>query len=779
MTELIWDGKYKDGKKQGPVRIALPFQTIETVNESAQDRLRTLELFAQGRPTEWRNRLIWGDKKYVLPSLLPEFAGKVNLIYIDPPFDTGANFSFSATIPEPTQVNPRRDVILGPSPVILSEAKDPRSSKYRDSSSSRHRGTPQNDTPAEQLTFTKEPSILEQKAYRDTWGRGLDSYLQWFYEAVILLHELVAEDGAAYVHLDWHVVHYAKAVLDEVFGGEQFQNQIVWPRTNPQKTRNGFGRVHDAILFYTKSQNFAWNPQLRPLSEKHLERHYRREDGQGRRYDVAELTAPGTTKGPSGQPWRGFDVASLGRHWRMSPEKLDELDKRGQIYWPPKGGFPRLIRYLDEVVGTTVGDVWDDVSPLNMVARERLDYPTQKPEALLERVIKASSNEGDLVLDCFVGSGTTAAVAEKLNRRWIACDLGRFAIHTTRKRLLGIAGVKPFVVQNLGKYERQAWQVAEFAGEPNAAILRSAQDDSREGCHSEPVGRRAKNPRSSECRDSSAASQPQNDMLQERQAREMAYRKFILDLYHATPVSGYSWLHGTKAGRMVHVGAVDAPVTLADVKAIAKEVWKVGDVAHVILSEAKNPGISELGNYGDSSPAARAQNDMRGAGVKAAADILGWEFAFELNETAKQTAAESRVNVTFRKIPHEALDKKAVEQGDIKFFELGALAVDVKIKKREVSLKLTDFAIPIDDIPEEVRKAIKHWSQLVDYWAVDWDYKDDTFHNQWQSYRTRKDPKISLDVNYLYPEAGKYTIVVKVIDILGNDTTKTLEVVVK
>jgi adenine-specific DNA-methyltransferase len=179
MTELIWDGKYKDGKKQGPVRIALPFQTIETVNESTQDRRRTLELFASGQDAEWRNRLIWGDKKYILPSLLPEFAGKVTLIYIDPPFDTGADFSYSARIPDHPD-----------------------------------------DSDEMTTVFTKEPSILEQKAYRDTWGRGLDSYLQWIYEAAVLLRELLAEDGSIFVHLDWHVGSYAKVVLDEVFGVE-------------------------------------------------------------------------------------------------------------------------------------------------------------------------------------------------------------------------------------------------------------------------------------------------------------------------------------------------------------------------------------------------------------------------------------------------------------------------------------------------------------------------------------------------------------------------------
>ena len=180
MTELIWEGKYdKDGKMVAPLRVALPFQTVETINESAQERQKALDLFASGRDSEWRNRLIWGDKKYVLPSLLDEFAGKVNLIYIDPPFNVGADFSFTTTIhPE--------------------------------------------DEDEEGATFTKEPSIIEQKAYRDTWGRGLDSYLQWFYETAVLLRELLAEDGSIYVHLDWHVGQYAKVVLDEVFGGIDF-----------------------------------------------------------------------------------------------------------------------------------------------------------------------------------------------------------------------------------------------------------------------------------------------------------------------------------------------------------------------------------------------------------------------------------------------------------------------------------------------------------------------------------------------------------------------------
>jgi adenine-specific DNA-methyltransferase len=288
-------------------------------------------------------------------------------------------------------------------------------------------------------------------------------------------------------------------------------------------------------------------------------------------------------------------------------------------------------------------------------------------------------------------------VAEKLNRRWIACDLGRFAIHTTRKRLLGIPGVRPFVVQNLGKYERQAWQVAEFGGDENAAAV----------------------------------------------VRQ--YRHFILDLYHARPVDGYTWLHGLKEGRMVHVGPVDSPIAPNDVKQIAIEFRK-------------------------------AVGTGQDAPSQAAVDVLGWDFAFELNEVARQQAAEANINMRFLRIPREVLEQKAVEQGDIRFFELAALSVDVQEQGREVTLQLTDFVIPPDDVPEDVQRAISHWSQWIDYWAVDWDNQGDTFHNMWQAYRTRQDKSLKLHTTHRYDQPGAYTIMVKVIDILGNDTTKTLRV---
>jgi adenine specific DNA methylase Mod len=246
MTELIWEGKYVDGKRQSPVRVALPFQTIETVNESAADRKRTLELFSSGRETEWRNRLIWGDKKYVLPSLLPEFAGKVSLIYIDPPFDTGADFSFRATIPSRTD--------------------------------------------GEEGSFVKEPSIIEQKAYRDTWGRGLDSYLEWFHETALFLYDLLAVNGSVYVHLDWHVGHYAKAVLDEVFARDNFRSEIVWQKIRSSKAQSQrFGNVHDALLFYSKGSDLTFNPERVRHSDAYLESHYRYIDSDGRRYASGQL----------------------------------------------------------------------------------------------------------------------------------------------------------------------------------------------------------------------------------------------------------------------------------------------------------------------------------------------------------------------------------------------------------------------------------------------------------------------------------------------------------
>ncbi|WP_291428541.1 DNA methyltransferase [Deinococcus sp.] len=650
-VELIWDGKYdQHGKRVQPVRLALPFQTIETINESNQQRMQTLDMFSSGKDAEWRNRLIWGDKKYVLPSLLEEFRGKVDLIYIDPPFATGSNFSFTASLPE-----------------------DP-------------------DGGGNNVSFTKQPNVLEQKAYNDTWGKGLDGFVGWLSETLLLLKDLLSENGSIYVQLDDHMAHYGKILMDEIFGIEAFRNDITWQRTNSHNINPKYYlRVQDRILYYSRG-DYSWSAQRTEYSAEQLARY--KADKSGRMYTGQDLTIKSSSASRR-DVWRGTQPGA-GRAWALSLEEREKLWDQGLIL-TKSDGSPRLDGlkiFLDEREGKRATDLWNDIQRVGNTSDERLNYPTQKPEALLERIIKASSNPGDLVLDCFCGSGTTAAVAEKLGRRWITCDLGRFAIHTARKRLLSIEGVKPFVVQNLGKYERQAWQAAEW------------------------------------------------DDLETARAREVAYRQFILQLYGAEELPGGTWTHGLKAGRLVHVGAVDAPVTEGDLKAIVREVWQ------------------------------RAGAE----GATASADVLGWDFAFELNETGLNMAKKAGVEIKFKKIPREVLEKKAVDQGDIRFYELGAAEVGTEIKGRRLTLTLKDFLMPQDDIPQDVQKSITHWSQLVDYWAIDWDFKGDTFHNQWQAYRTRKQSKLEQVARHDYEARGTYTVLVKVIDILGNDTTKTLTV---
>ncbi|MFN0036937.1 MAG: site-specific DNA-methyltransferase [Saprospiraceae bacterium] len=539
----------------------------------------------------------------------------------------------------------------------------------------------------------------------------MDSYLQWFYETAVLLRELLAEDGSIYVHLDWHVGHYAKAVLDEVFGIENFRNEIIWKRrvgsTSAVHESNRFGICTDCILYYAKSEKTDFNVQYNlnsPEYQEYIETRFTNIDENGKRYQPTSLVNPGHRPNLI-YDYKGYKSPPNG--WMISKEKMELWDKEGRLHFPEnKESRIRRKSFADELKGMPIQNLWTDIAEINSQAVQRIDYPTQKPEALLERILRASSNENDLLLDCFCGSGTTAAVAEKLNRRWITCDLGRFAIHTARKRLLGNPKVKPFEVQNLGKYERQQWMQAEF------------------------------------------------DQPEQRANVEAAYRKFILDLYHATPLAGHAWLHGAKAGRLVHVGSVDAPISPGDVKALVLEFWKI------------------VGK----------ERDLKTNGI----DVLGWDFAFELNEMSTQFAAENKVDLRFKKIPREVLEKKAVEQGDIRFFELASLQVDAKVtnpKAHELTLTLQNFIVPPDEVPQDVQGKISHWSQWIDYWAVDWNYGKvypdaigDTFHNEWQSYRTKQDPKLELKVAHLYDAPGAYQVVVKVIDILGNDTTKLITV---
>ena len=619
MPELIWEGKYDDqGRPVGPPRVALPFQTIETVNQSAQERQTALESFQAGQAPEWRNRLIWGDKKYVLPSLLAEFAGKVDLIYIDPPFATGSNFGYQA------QVHPDNG-----------DGKPP-------------------------LKLDYQPNMIEEIAYRDTWGGGLDTYLKWMFETLTFLRELLAESGSIYVHCDQTAGHYIKGLMDEVFGSNNFRNEIVWHYGKMSNSSKNFPANHDAILRYSHTDDYTFYP-------------IKGEESEYRNRYIRHLTGNQVLFGSVKQ---SKDSLVAGRVKKLETELGRPLKDDDVLF-----DFDVEFKVQSDVIYVPI---------IKGNARERTGFPTQKPEALLERIVKASSNPDALVLDCFVGSGTTAAVAEKLGRRWIAADMGRFAIATTRKRLLAIPEVQPFQVQNLGRYERQAWQSAGL---------------------------------------------------------ERNYQEFILQLYHATPLIGYEWLHGSKGGRLVHIGAVDAPVSLDDVQKV------VAEFRALVGSGADAPSV---------------------AGI----DILGWDFALEADTEAKELAHREGINIRLRRIPREVMDSRAVEAGDVRFFELASLAIDRQAdpEKHSAALTLDSFIMPQEDIPSEVRRQVTHWSQWIDYWAVDWDYRNDTFNNQWQSYRTRAKPKLKLAAEHTYGEPGKRTVVVKVIDILGNDTTRRLEI---
>ncbi len=505
---------------------------------------------------------------------------------------------------------------------------------------------------------------------------------------------------------------YCRLVLDEVFGPDNYRNSIV-VRRGMKSLQAQFDTIQSLAGGYDVIALYSANPSTKlpkldiPFQESRIgmwNNHWRGSNRPTMRYPLLGLPAPN-----AGQ-------------YRWSRDRSEKAVKNYEKFLDEQGSEPIDQYYLKHLEATGIsldfvrlsatGKPEHYVPPADaQLASDLLigvrtvgkstGYPTEKHEELLEQIIDWLSSENDLVLDCFCGSGTTAAVAEKLGRRWITCDLGRFAIHTARKRFLAIENVKPFVVQNLGKYERQQWQQAEFGDNADALT--------------------------------------------------QAYREFILGLYSARPITGYVWLHGVKHGHMVYVGGVDAPIS-------------VGDVAQIVAEFKRSRGT------GENAP---TQNRV---------DILGWDFAFEINEVSKQQAALAGVEVKFVRIPREVLEKKAVEQGDIKFFELAALSVDVANSGKGVTLTLKDFVIPLDDVPHDIQAAITHWEQWIDYWAVDWDNKGDTFHNQWQAYRTRKDKTLQKAIASppgTYPEPGEYRVVIKVIDILGNDTTKTVKVQVK
>jgi len=730
-VELVWNGKTRD-----VCTTVLPFQTLEHIDEPRTETKTQGDFFdSRGRQLRgWTNKLIWGDNKLILSSLKAgalrqqiEDAGGLKLIYIDPPFDVGADFSM--------------DIEIGGE------------------------------------TFHKEANLLEQIAYRDTWGRGADSFISMIYERLILMRDLMAEEGGIYLHCDWRLVGPLRVVMEEVFS--HVENIISWKRSAiAAGVQTQWRNSQDFILFFSKSGTHKFNPQFGDYSDS-SKKHYSRKDEKGF-YRVVPLMASGRTAGETGQPWRGVDPnrrGKAGMHWLKKQSALEQLNTDGLVVWNSEG-MPELKYYLEEAKGVYVSDFWDDIDVINSMATEYQGYNTQKPEALLERIIKASSKEGDLVADFFCGSGTTAAVAEKLGRKWIATDLGKFGIHTTRKRLIGVQRAKKaaeedfraFEVLNLGRYERQAYLN---------------------------VGGRLTNEQKTQ-----ALAQKENE-----------FRELILRAYKSTAFGGREggqaqdgFFHGARNGRLVVIGPINLPVGRLFVEEVITECRKRGasrvDVLAfefemglfpAVLEEARNKGIDLAPKYIPAEVFDKRAVDK--------GQVVFHDISFV--EATPRYDKKNKLTVTLELTDFSVYYTQGAAEAAIAALREG---------KSEVMCEQGQLYKVSKDKNGIIKKErlTKLWTDWVDYWAVDFDFLQRKeiikvsvgsglggvaslpgvepaqgdgvqfeerwtggyiFENEWQSFRTRQNRDLELaTAMHTYDRPGRYTVAVKVIDIFGNDT---------
>ena len=705
-VELVWNGKSRE-----VCTAILPFQTLEHIDEPRKEKRddEELGLDTGGRQVKgWTNKLIWGDNKLILASLKSgalrrqiEDAGGLKLIYIDPPFDVGADFSM--------------DIEIGGE------------------------------------TFHKEPNLLEQIAYRDTWGRGADSFIAMIYERLILMRDLMHSEGNIYVHCDWRLSGFLRLVLDEIFGPSGFVNEVIWTYEGPgAPSPTKLAAKHDTIFRYCKVEESLQGYKL--WYDQQIDH----------TYSTLKQEADG----------RYFRIQGLGDY---SEASIQRLETEGRIYHTSKG-TKYLKHYIEErgdglFKRKKLSDVWEDITQLGTaIQKEKLDYPTQKPEKLVARILEISSQEGDLVADFFGGSGTTAAVAEKLGRKWITTDLGKFGIHTTRKRLIQVqrelkAGGQPFrafEVLNLGRYERQAY--LNVAGRLTGKAKEQA------------LAR-----------------------------KEQEFRELILKAYRAEPLPDASFFHGKSGGRLVVVGPINLPVGRLFVEEVITECRKRGASRVDVLAFEFEMGLF---------PA--VLDEAKHKGIDLAPKTIPPEV-FDKRAVEKgqvRFADVAYIEVTERK------DKKhplaiAVELTDFSvYYSQGiadAIAADLKAGKSEVVCEQGKLIkISKDKHGIETRDVLtKQWTDWVDYWAVDFDYENRKeiikvpirmgvegelpgvvkadagefvdfedrwtgayiFENEWQSFRTRQSRELELKSGpHTYPKAGRYTIAVKVVDIFGNDT---------
>jgi DNA modification methylase len=725
-VELIWNGKTNE-----VTNIVLPFQVIEQIDEPRAERPADTGVqgdlfdFRGRQKSGWTNKLIWGDNKLILSSLKNgpirdeiEKQGGIKLIYIDPPFDVGADFSM--------------DIEIGGS----------------------------TGSPTE--TFTKKPNVLEELAYRDTWGKGADSFIAMIYERLSLMRDLLTEDGSIYVHCDWRVNSYLRCILDEIFDQSRLTNEIVWRRANNKTSTKKMSVIHDSIFWYSKSLDYIYNAQYHDFREEYLDSKYTYEEN-GRRYRLQSMYGKG-----QGEPMhfgKRIIAPPSGLHFRWTQDNIDKAMDNGIIVFGKNGeGMPQFKDFLDTKNGIPLQTIWNDIPDVNSQAHERVDYPTQKPEALLERIIKASSNENDIVADFFCGSGTTMAVAEKLGRKWIGSDLGKFAIHTTRKRLIGVQrqlkedgkDFRAFEILNLGKYER-----AHYIG-----VNMNLREEERQ---------------------------------KQLEQKEKDFIALILKAYKAEGADNFRCFHGKKAGRLVSVGPINLPVTRLFVEEILLECREKRISRVDILAFEFEMGLFP-----------NIQEEAKAKGIDLALKYIPREVfdkrAVEKNQVVFHDVSYIEVKPLVRTRKKGMLPALAAELTDFSVYysqdSVDNAAQTLKDGKNKIVVEQGKIIKVSKDKNGIVTREVltKKWTDWIDYWSVDFDFEskreivrvkdeasgemeekwtgDFIFENEWQSFRTKKDRSLELQTPYHECSPGRYKIAVKVVDIFGNDTMKIIDVAV-
>lgn len=738
------------GMERRELGAAVPTQVVEIVRPGrAVERKGELDLSARAttrkeivRP---ENRLIWtNDNLVALQTLLDErdpekrdwrYRAKVDLIYIDPPFMVNNDFRADNAIE-----------------IELDEVAH--------------------------VQARKEPSLVEIIAYKDTWRNGLDSFVSMMRSRLLLLKQLLAPTGSIYVHLDWHAVHYVKVLMDQIFGYENFTGEVTWKRANARSGTGGVNHVHDSLLVYSAGGRPFYNPMRLPHDPEYVRSHYRQKDEKGR-YRLIPLNAPGIREGETGKPWRGY-APPKGRHWSHKHAELDSFASRGLVQFPDKGKNPELKQYLDDYEGIEIQSVWTDIPPVNPQALERLGYPTQKPVALLDRILSISCPPGGLVLDCFVGSGTTCDAAERLGRRWIGIDNGKYAIHLARKRLIQLHDqprppekasyeyVECKTCKNIERKEKPqrspgAFQVRPFTLENMGVYQRAAE-------------------------------------WQGFQQHRTAYRDEMIKVFGGEPVDHSPLLHGRKGSSWVHVGPLDAPVSSMQVWSIAREAQHTATKAVTVLSADF-----------DTLSGSEKDDIKKKTGVSVTIRVIPASAIDEVKRRLDFHRANPDVAIESMAIPAFYAPLSIVLEQSV-----SGRTVEVRIERCEVDIEsfITSQRPLLSSITERMtekakKKAIdeikrwekrekelkewlnkaKSWQAFVDFWAVDWDYGrhmgedgKPIFMTEWQSFRTAADNgegELTFTAKSNYTQAGRYRIAARVTDVFGNDGIATVEVEVK